>query len=240
MKKQIGEWCHARTVGKLWIAVRSTREYNIVPLSSTCQQQYMRIRTFITLIAINIAGLPALCQYSYTDSILNFQQAYKKDLFSIIQTDTSFVRFYTIDSSYKIMAAIEKLNGQVFFAMGTSDGKAKQARKFAKLTFNREGKEYILFAYQLSTLLSSDTYKNNFFIPFTDATSGVGSYAGGKYIDFLTTDIIAGRTLLIDFNKSYNPYCAFRAGYSCPVPPKENELPLEIKAGEMNFGKRDH
>jgi uncharacterized protein len=42
---------------------------------------------------------------------------------------------------------------------------------------------------------------------------------------------------VIDFNHAYNPYCAFAGGYSCPIPPRENSLPLKVQAGEKKFGK---
>ena len=48
---------------------------------------------------------------------------------------------------------------------------------------------------------------------------------------------ILNNMLVIDFNKAYNPYCAYATGYNCPIPPRENNLPIAINAGEMNFGK---
>ena len=55
-------------------------------------------------------------------------------------------------------------------------------------------------------------------------------------MDFMLDDI-KNNTLLMDFNKAYNPYCAYATGYNCPIPPRENDLPVAIKAGEMAFGK---
>lgn len=124
--------------------------------------------------------------------------------------------------------------------MPTSGEKIHQAIRYALIKFNLHGKKYELFAYQLAFLMNNDKHKEDFFIPFTDSTSGIDSYGGGKYIDFIIGDIIPDNKLLIDFNKSYNPYCAFRSGYNCPIPPKENDLSAEIKAGEMNFGKSKH
>ncbi len=49
-----------------------------------------------------------------------------------------------------------------------------------------------------------------------------------------------GNTTLLDFNKAYNPYCAYAAGYNCPIPPGENDLPVAILAGEKNYGKKVH
>jgi uncharacterized protein (DUF1684 family) len=72
-------------------------------------------------------------------------------------------------------------------------------------------------------------YKKYLFIPFRDLTSGKESYGGGRYID---TEIPAGETLILDFNRAYNPYCAYSHRYSCPIPPEENTLKVEIRAGE--------
>ena len=197
-------------------------------------------RSFLLFAIASATSLLSFSQSSYTDSINKYQFDYKKDLYAVIQKDTAFVKFYPINSSYKVIARVEKVYGQSFFPMSTTDGKSKQAIKYAALKFDLHGKEYTLYAYQLSFLLSNPEHKNDFFVPFTDETSGIESYGGGRYMDFTQANITAGNTLLIDFNKSYNPYCAFKIGYSCPIPPKENELKVEIKAGEMNFGKSSH
>jgi uncharacterized protein len=187
----------------------------------------------ISCLAVLVSG----AQSPYADSMAAFQLHYKKELYSIIKNDTGGVRFYPVDASYKVVAAVQKLDGEKFFPMATSSGITKQAIRYAKLTFSLDGKEYVLYGYQLSMLLETEKYKNDFFIPFLDGNSGDESYVGGKYIDFSTTDITADKKLVIDFNRSYNPYCAFRAGYNCPIPPKENTLEIGIRAGEMDFNK---
>lgn len=192
-------------------------------------------------ISLALAGLfytgIAAAQSTYHDSIAAFQRHYKSELFGIIKSDTAHVKFYPVNEKYRVVARVEKLNGEKFFPMATSSGITKQAIRYARLTFTIDAKEYVLYGYQLSMLLETEKYKNDFFIPFMDDNSGGDSYAGGKYIDFSTTDIKADNKLVIDFNRSYNPYCAFRKGYNCPVPPKENFLPAAIPAGEMNFSK---
>jgi uncharacterized protein (DUF1684 family) len=72
------------------------------------------------------------------------------------------------------------------------------------------------------------------FVPFKDRTNYDATYGGGRYIDLSTKDIVNGR-ILLDFNKCYNPYCAFADGFNCPIPPDENSLPIEIAAGEKTF-----
>jgi len=200
-----------------------------------CCVKYLLLPLFLLSICISGVG-----QSSYKDSILSFQDAYKKDMYTIIQDDTAFVRFYPIDPFYRVTAKVELLIHEKFFPMATSGGITKQAIKYVLLTFNYSGKEYKLYGYQLGFLLNSTDHKDDFFIPFTDAGSGTGSYGGGRYIDFVVSDITPGKTLAIDFNKAYNPYCAFKPGYTCPIPPKENNLPFEMRAGEMNFGKSKH
>ncbi len=71
-------------------------------------------------------------------------------------------------------------------------------------------------------------FKGQLFFPFTDLSSGFGSYGGGRYIDL---HIPPSDSILIDFNRSYNPYCAYNGRYSCPIPPRENHINFEITAG---------
>jgi hypothetical protein len=72
------------------------------------------------------------------------------------------------------------------------------------------------------------------FIPFRDATSGSETYAAGRYLELTenTTGIYD-----LDFNRAYNPYCAYREDYSCPLPPAENTLTVAIRAGEKTHGR---
>jgi len=80
-------------------------------------------------------------------------------------------------------------------------------------------------------------YEALLFLPFNDTTNGADSYGGGRYID-LKIPSEESKTIRIDFNKSYNPYCAYNAKYSCPIPPKENDLPIAILAGVKAYNKK--
>ena len=75
-------------------------------------------------------------------------------------------------------------------------------------------------------------YENYLFIPFRDITSGDETYGGGRYLDFRIPET---DSVTIDFNLSYNPYCAYNHKYSCPIPPAENSLPVKILAGEKTY-----
>jgi len=63
------------------------------------------------------------------------------------------------------------------------------------------------------------------------------SYGGGRYVDVLTTDEQEGGTITIDFNKAYNPYCAYNKKYSCPITPRNNYMDIAIEAGVMKYEK---
>ena len=74
-----------------------------------------------------------------------------------------------------------------------------------------------------------------YYIPFTDLTNGEETYGAGRYLDF---KIPESEKVIIDFNLAYNPYCAYNHSYSCPIPPKENNLNIKIEAGEKTFETR--
>jgi uncharacterized protein (DUF1684 family) len=71
------------------------------------------------------------------------------------------------------------------------------------------------------------------FLAFGDETSAVESYGAGRYLDI--KKVPGSTSITLDFNLAYNPYCAYNDTYSCPLPPKENLLPVAIRAGEKVY-----
>lgn len=136
--------------------------------------------------------------------------------------------FFPIDLGLRIWAKAEVLKNEKSFLMKTSGAKTPEYRKFLKLSFSIDDSLYILYAYQNVALTQKEEYKDFLFLPFTDKTNGFESYGGGRYIDLR---IPTADSLLLDFNQCYNPYCAYTTGYNCPIPPKENALPIKIEAG---------
>jgi len=110
----------------------------------------------------------------------------------------------------------------------TSDGITKPFLRAGRVRFEVDGKEAELSVF-------TDLGRGRFFLPFTDATSGTETYAGGRYLD---PKARPDGSLIVDFNYAYNPYCAYGDGWSCPVPPAENALPVKIEAGEMAFARK--
>ena len=70
------------------------------------------------------------------------------------------------------------------------------------------------------------------FLPFYDNTSGLTTYGGGRYVE---PDLMNSGKILIDFNRAYNPYCAYNKKYRCPIPPLQNNIKVAVEAGEKNF-----
>lgn len=100
------------------------------------------------------------------------------------------------------------------------------------MAFEIDGKTFKLNVYRNIELSRKKEFKDYLFLPFSDLTSGAESYIGGKYIDL---KLPKGNAIAIDFNSSYNPYCAYNSKYSCPKVPLENDLNIEIKAGVKKF-----
>lgn len=140
--------------------------------------------------------------------------------------------FFPIDSTYQIHAKLELEKDAKIFSMPTTTDRLPLYKKYGKATFIIDGKELTLSIYQNQDLIQQPNYKNYLFIPFTDLTNGKETYGGGRYIDL---EIPSGDTIVIDFNKAYNPYCAYNSKYSCPIPPKENNLNVSIKAGVKKY-----
>jgi uncharacterized protein (DUF1684 family) len=140
--------------------------------------------------------------------------------------------FYPINEKAFIVAQFIRTENEKPFEMLTSTTRKPLYVKYGEARFQIEGKEFKLNIYRNIELSKKEEYKDYLFLPFSDLTSGKESYIGGKYIDLI---IPTGNTIVIDFNQSYNPYCAYNYKYSCPKVPLENDLAIEIKAGVKKF-----
>ncbi|WP_312762855.1 DUF1684 domain-containing protein [Epilithonimonas sp.] len=139
--------------------------------------------------------------------------------------------FFPINLKYRVTANFIKTENPVPFELPTSSGKFKQYQEYGKATFDLDGKPFTLTLYQSLDLIKMDKYKDYLFLPFRDLTNEKETYGGGKYMDL---KIPAGNEIILDFNQSYQPYCAYNAfDYNCPIVPEENKLPIRIEAGVM-------
>lgn len=191
-------------------------------------------------ISLLLYGYTAAAQDgTYADSLLQFREKYIEEHEVIQGNDRSLLRFFPVDKKFCIPARLEKIEEAPWFKMETSGTVKKTYRVYGVLHFSIGDTSLKLHVYQSETLKQDPRYADYLLLPFTDRTSGEESYDNGRYIDLSIPELEKGGFML-DFNKAYNPYCAYISNkYNCPVPPKENELTVAIRAGEMKYGK-DH
>jgi uncharacterized protein (DUF1684 family) len=199
----------------------------------------MRTLYFILFILLTTV---AMAQTHYADQIAQHRQTYKQEFLttssSPLKTKEAleYLRFYEPDSTYRVVATVELTPKAEPFEMPTYSGKTSTYVKYAVLSFSLNGKPQQLTIYRSLSLARMPQFRDYLFLPFKDATSGLATYGGGRYLDLRTGDIKNGQ-LTLDFNKAYNPYCAYTEGYSCPIPPRNNVLSVAIEAGEKTYGK---
>jgi uncharacterized protein (DUF1684 family) len=147
----------------------------------------------------------------------------------------SGMAYYPIDSAtYRVTARLHPPQDTGYFSMKHTNGRDYRYRRYALAVFELKGDTHQLTLYQSARSQRDPRYRGALFLPFTDPTNGQSSYGGGRYIDLKEKDI-QDSTVVIDFNRAYNPYCAYNSEYACPIPPGENRLSVPIKAGEKDF-----
>jgi uncharacterized protein len=148
-----------------------------------------------------------------------------------------YFRFYPANEAFKLQCRFQPSTDTSVVIMKTSGKKIpeKSFVRYGKIYFTIHDTALELTVYRSKALENNPQYGRYLFIPFTDGTTGDETYGSGRYIDIMTTDI-KNDLVEIDFNKAYNPYCAYSTGYNCPIPPRENRLTIAVKAGEKNYG----
>jgi len=142
--------------------------------------------------------------------------------------------FFKFDSTYVVTAIFKRTPNEKPFKMKTTTDRLPEYVKYGEVTFTLNGETYKLNIYQNKELILKEGYEDYLFLPFLDFTNGDTSYGGGRYVD---ARLPKGDTIVIDFNKAYNPYCAYSDRYSCPIVPRVNYLKTKIKAGVKAFGE---
>lgn len=159
-------------------------------------------------------------------------QEYKDSITSPLSKEdrSKFVahQFYPIELSYRVVANLIVTSDEKPFKMPTTKGIDKDYIKYGELHFVLHGKKLKLNVYRSLVLMKKEEFKNYLFLPFKDYTNSKETYGGGRFIDL---EIPNTKTMVVDFNKAYNPYCAYSDKYACPITPIENTLPIEVKAG---------
>ena len=175
----------------------------------------------------------------YADSLAKFRANYVATHEVVKGDNKKYFDFYPADESFVVHASFTRYTAKELATMKTFIGTEQEYIKYGILQFKLKGQLHELVLYQSVREIKMPGYENYLFLPFTDSTNARSTYGGGRYIDVFSTEIQKDK-LLIDFNKAYNPYCAYTSGFQCPIPPKENDLPIAVTAGEKNFLKGTH
>lgn len=144
------------------------------------------------------------------------------------QKEFESLTYYNVKANYRVTSEVQLIKSKDVILLQTSANDSISYRKFAFLNFDLNSHQCQL------TLFQNTTDETDFFLPFTDETNGLESYGAGRY---LPINYRGGKNIELDFNRAFNPYCAYNAAYSCPIPPKENHLALPVEAGEKAYQK---
>ncbi len=175
--------------------------------------------------------------------ILEFQKAMDKEfknpetspLPDTFRKDFEGLDFFPPDTNYIIIAKIIRTPEALPFMMPTTTDRKSEEVVYGIASFYLHGRSHQLEVYQNKQLMLQEKYKDYLFLPFTDATNGKETYAGGRYLDL---SIPVGDTIVLNFNRAYNPYCAYNKKFSCPLVPTSNTLDTKIMAGVKAFNKK--
>ena len=150
-----------------------------------------------------------------------------KDSKSPIRTGFKGVASYHADSTYHVVADFVPYATPKDIQIPTVLGTSETMRAPGYVKFKLHGKELTLEP------VVEDPKEPQLFFIFRDKTSGKGTYPAGR---FLYAAMPKDGKVTLDFNRSYNPPCAFTPFATCPLPPPQNRLPIAVKAGEKNYG----
>lgn len=139
------------------------------------------------------------------------------------------LKYYPADLTFLVHADISRKDHPDTTIIQMSDKKAEKYLHWGLAKFNIDNQPQQLVLY-----LKANGTDSTLFIPFTDTSNGHETYGGGRYLD-LPLPKSNATDVTLDFNRAYNPFCAYNSAYSCPVPPADNRLPIAIPAGEKSF-----
>jgi len=171
----------------------------------------------------------------YEDQIQSFRA--EKDLFFRTDPDSPLLPedragflglpYYPIDAALRVPALLteEPSNPPAIIELQTSGIRPDRMRKVGMLGFAIGGATHTLTAFAPADVRTV----RRLFVPFSDATAGAETYKGGRYLDL---DRTPTGLYDLDFNRAYHPNCVYNVSWVCPIPPRENRLPVPIRAGE--------
>ena len=139
------------------------------------------------------------------------------------------LKYFAPDMKYRLQASLNYIQAREMLTLSTNDSKSQSYLAYAWAEFDLDNLHNKLLILEIA----EGEENGKLFLAFADQTSANETYGAGRYLD--VKKVPGANSISLDFNKAYNPYCAYTDSYSCPLPPKENLLKVSILAGEKTY-----
>ena len=140
------------------------------------------------------------------------------------------LKYFPVDARFKISATLNPIQNKQVVLLSTNDGREQRYVEYAYAEFDLDGYHNKLLILEV---VDMGPFRGKLFLAFGDQTSAAETYGAGRYLD--VSKVQGSNSITLDFNLAYNPYCAYRDEFSCPLPPRENLLKVAIRAGEKVY-----
>ncbi len=190
-------------------------------------------KVFLVIMILGIIGIMFYSlsgSESYADTVKKQREKFLQNLMEekdspiASLTDFSGIKYFDADKNFIVDADFKAESaGQGMILM--TDSSQTEIKKAGVATFSVNGKTFSVSVFDEG---------EHFLFPFRDLTSGKETYGGGRFIN-IPKENLKNDKLEIDFNNAHNFYCAYNESYICPIPPKENFIDAEIRAGEKKY-----
>lgn len=133
--------------------------------------------------------------------------------------------YYAVDTTYRYVVPLQRRPAPDTVMLAENTGRIQAQVRLGHVTVPLPEEEARLMVFKNK----SDDPRGRIWVPFADATNGEATYKGGRYVDLTRT---GGDSVVVDFNRAYNPTCVYNPEFACPMPPQQNRLDAPIPAGE--------
>ena len=225
------QWCKLLLLAAAWpAAVSAQGVYDLLPLSGTMPD---------TNAVTQVAGRKIETTNTAAADLATYRRTAIAKLVdgptAPLDSAAAFrLRYFPYAADLSFAAVFRPSSDSTLVNFPTSDGRARAYRAYGELIFFHRGAPYQLTVFEMPGLAAHPVYGDLLFLPFFDDSNGETTYGGGRYLDLARSALESGDYRL-DFNRAYNPWCAYADGYSCPIPPLTNALPFAVHAGEAAF-----
>ena len=156
------------------------------------------------------------------------EQAVRSELPPALAARFEGLRYFPYDPAARLRAMIQPVDPPEALRIAASDGSVRPAHRVGRVRVRLPGGEATLTVFRLDDMEPRDA--DHLFLPFRDAGAGKETYGAGRYVE---VESLPGGLVGIDFNRAYNPDCAYGIAAQCPITPPENTVAFAVRAGEM-------